>query len=515
MNQINRREFLKLASLATFSSLPAYYGFPRELGANSDAANVIVLVFDAWSAHDISLYGFSRQTTPNLERFAERATVYHNHYAPANFTSPGTASLLTGTYPWTHRAFNHNSLVLPSLQNKSIFNYFSENQYHTLAYTHNALANSLLKYFQSDLDKLIPSIDLFIEQPTLLEKLFQNDEDIFTLSRIQSLLDDYKDGITHSLFMAQPYTKVHNQRFEAVNKQYETLFPRTPPRTDAFKHFLLEDLVNWLSVQIPALPKPSFSYIHAFPPHDPYHPRAEFIGMFGGDGWSSPKKPIHSLSEGINREVSTILRTEYDEFIAYTDAELGRLIANLEQSGSLEDSWLVITSDHGEMFERGFKMHNQPSLYEPVVKIPLLISAPGQRSRQDIHNVTNSIDLLPTLLNVIGSALPEHLEGKVMPPFGNEFGENDRSTFIVQAKGNDQRNQINKGCVAINKHGFKLSQFFGYSQDDQNGFELYDLQNDPEELENLYGSANHKSTQTELKDELIASLHQADEPFSS
>ena len=67
--------------------------------------NVIVLVFDAWSAHDVPLYGYQRDTVPNVVRFAENATVYHNHYTAGTFTVPGTASLLTGLLPWSHRAF--------------------------------------------------------------------------------------------------------------------------------------------------------------------------------------------------------------------------------------------------------------------------------------------------------------------------------------------------------------------------------------------------------------------------
>ena len=105
-NQITRRDFLKLAGL-----LPLSYATPRlvdslkKIDQSGIIQNVVIVVFDAFSAHNISLYGYRRETTPNIARWAERAVVYHNHYAGGNFTTPGTASLLTGTYPWTHRAF--------------------------------------------------------------------------------------------------------------------------------------------------------------------------------------------------------------------------------------------------------------------------------------------------------------------------------------------------------------------------------------------------------------------------
>ncbi|HVN15826.1 MAG TPA: sulfatase-like hydrolase/transferase, partial [Anaerolineales bacterium] len=107
-SKFNRRDFLKLAGLT-----PLSFTAPRLIkGAlPTGQKNVLVVVFDAFTASNMSLYGYPRQTTPNLTRLAERAIVYHNHYAGGNFTTPGTASLLTGTLPWTHRAFTLNTMV--------------------------------------------------------------------------------------------------------------------------------------------------------------------------------------------------------------------------------------------------------------------------------------------------------------------------------------------------------------------------------------------------------------------
>jgi glucan phosphoethanolaminetransferase (alkaline phosphatase superfamily) len=108
-SNITRRDFLKLTGM-----LPLSLAAPRFLNslepfhqAQDKPPNVIVVVLDAFSALDISLYGYQRETTPNLARLAERAVVYHNHYAGGNFTTPGTASLLSGMLPWKHRQFVH------------------------------------------------------------------------------------------------------------------------------------------------------------------------------------------------------------------------------------------------------------------------------------------------------------------------------------------------------------------------------------------------------------------------
>src|SRR5512141_2623194 len=100
--RINRRDFLRLAGL--FPLGLAAPRWTRQLAAASGSQNVMFIVFDALSAYHLSLHGYPRETMPHLSRLAERAIVYHNHYASSSFTSPGTASLLTGTLPWTHRA---------------------------------------------------------------------------------------------------------------------------------------------------------------------------------------------------------------------------------------------------------------------------------------------------------------------------------------------------------------------------------------------------------------------------
>ena len=117
MAKITRREFLlSLAALPLVKLAAPIIMPPRTISRpyhqnspGADKPNILVMVFDALSALDISLFGYRRETTPNLARLAEKATVFHNHYAGANFTSPGTSSLLMGLYPWSHRSLHYFS----------------------------------------------------------------------------------------------------------------------------------------------------------------------------------------------------------------------------------------------------------------------------------------------------------------------------------------------------------------------------------------------------------------------
>ena len=155
LQALSRREFLKLVSMAPIG----IYSQPlRDLVRPAGQANpnIILLVFDAWSQRHVSLYGYRRRTMPNLEKFAGNGTVYHNHYSTAVFTVPGTASLLTGLHPWTHRAFQIGAGVIGEQIPHNIFSMLSPSR-STLAYTQNRLANQILIQLEPDLDRFVDS----------------------------------------------------------------------------------------------------------------------------------------------------------------------------------------------------------------------------------------------------------------------------------------------------------------------------------------------------------------------
>ena len=99
-----------------------------------------------------------------------------------------------------------------------------------------------------------------------------------------------------------------------------------------------------------------------------------------------PQKPQDVFSSKLLPPELLRQRTSYDEYILYLDQEFGRLFDYLESSGALDNTWVVLTADHGELFERGVRGHISPLLYQPVVRIPLMIFEPGSTARVDIHS---------------------------------------------------------------------------------------------------------------------------------
>ncbi|HEY6019278.1 MAG TPA: sulfatase-like hydrolase/transferase, partial [Candidatus Paceibacterota bacterium] len=150
MSKISRREFLKLnAAIAASAAVSGISPILSSARSSTSRPNILVFVFDAMSALHLSLYGYARKTTPNLERFAERASVYHQHYSAGNFTTSGTASMLTGMYPWTHRAFTYRGMVDRALADRNLFHLIGD-EYTPFAFTQNLWADILLSQFEKD-----------------------------------------------------------------------------------------------------------------------------------------------------------------------------------------------------------------------------------------------------------------------------------------------------------------------------------------------------------------------------
>jgi len=518
---ITRRDFLKLAGV-----LPVSVAAPRFLNsldtwntAQSQPQNMVVIVFDAWSAYHLSLYGYQRDTTPNIARLAERAVVYHNHYAGGNYTTPGTASLLTGTHPWSHRAFQPGGQVAEAFVQKNVFAAFEN--YYRLTYSHNLWANILLRQFKNDLENYIPKGKYFLAEresqtnqvpylsrDKIIQTLFSNDQDIAQVSWARAM-ESKPEGYAYSLFLSPLYQKYRNWVYESQLAEIKALFPRGIPRDD-YDEFVLEEAIDGIGNVLTTTPQPFMGYFHFWPPHAPYNTHRDFIRRFYQDGYELPEKPLDLFGD---KSTKTYNDTEYDEYILYVDREFGRFYDHLEKNHLLENTVLVLTSDHGELFERGIEGHRTPVLYEPVVRVPLLIFEPGRDSRTDVYANTSAVDVLPTLLYLTGQKAADWTEGRMLPPYAPD--EQDRMIYVVHAEKSEQFGPLTIATLAMVKGDYKLTYFFGYKELSPGGerIELYNLKTDPDELNNLYEV--EKELAQELLAELKAKLKEVNAPYLS
>jgi arylsulfatase A-like enzyme len=509
---LRRRDFLKI--LAGTAGMAAVSGFAAPLPTAGTPGehrppSFIILVFDALSARNMSLYGYPRGTTPNIDRFSERAVVYHRNYAAGNFTTPGTASILTGTYPWSHRALHTFGGILQEFASRNMF--AASSGLTRVAFSHNDLATLLLNQFHAELEMLVKPADLSLFYEKILpDGPFRADHNAAFLAERAMLRGQTGHRLPSNLLLSILQAVWLEQSRSALEGEFGEEFPRGLPREPGYRAiFLLEEAIDWIRDFVNQASQPFLAYFHLYPPHRPYSPRAEFVGRFDG-GWEPPQKPNHFFSEGHTPQELAQLRREYDEYVAYADSEFGRLMSELDRSGNMQQTYLILTSDHGEMFERGIYEHITETLFEPILHVPLIISRPGKEARLDVHVPTSSVDLLPSLLRILGREIPAWCEGIALPGLVGEAGDGQRVIFAVEAKTNPARAPLRTCTIAMIKGTYKLTYYRGYEGYSEQ-FELYDVVADPEELNNIYDP--DRSLCAGLRDELLGRLEQANEAF--
>jgi arylsulfatase A-like enzyme len=508
MPQLTRRDFLKLTSLftaGTVSTLTAYSLQPGAVGPN-----IIIILFDAMSAMHMSLYGYGRETTPELSRFAERSTVYHAHYSASNFTTSGVASMLTGMYPWKHRALTQGGIVKRDVIPLNPYTLLGS-EYYRLMFSQNFWPDRLVAQYYDQVDDFLPQTAYSMRGNTLVKSWVGKDRLLASIAFDEFLFPAQTDR-PGSAFLNYFYKSRVSHSIE--NQKIQPGYPNGVPEVEGYNVYLNEQIYRGVLEEIIEVQSkhPYFAYFHLFSPHSPYKPGGKFSRLFRNDGFHIPRKDVVPLFADLYPEAEESLlrkRTAYDRQIAQVDAEFGKLVDQLDASGVLEDNYLIVTSDHGEMFERGFSGHGGRLMYEPILRIPLLIHAPGQVDRADVRLPTNNVDILPTILAIAGKEIPETLEGQILPGMGGDENA-ERHIFSMAAWQNSAFLPLTKAAFAMRKGAHKLIVYLGYGG--ENGiYELYDVEKDPEELRDL--RKTEPSIFSVLLEEFSARLAEANRPF--
>ncbi len=399
--------------------------------------NIIVVIFDAMSAQDMSLYGYRKPTTPFIDEWSKSATLFTRVKANSNWTTPAMVSLITGKRVWTHQVYNIDGQVLHK-SNENIASILKSNGYYNIAFITNDYASATRLGVKDDFDIApawrSPNSSFFEIFNAFLYTLFADKFRIYNWV----LKEDF---ILHKLF------------FVISPRLTTTILP-----VDAVFNRFIESLDS-----IPQ--EPYFAWIHIYPPHDPYVPPEPYLGMFDS---SSEYRDVKSQSlihaqlkregylgnknffpEDVKKEVD-ILRARYDELIRYCDAQLKNFIENLEKMDRLDNTIIIVTSDHGESFEHGFFTHGGPYLHETLTHIPLIIKEPDQSRGKIINNLIEQVDIPATILDLANILIPSWIEGQSFMPL--LYGEQlpDKLAFSMNAKTNMSRgHEITSGCISV------------------------------------------------------------------
>lgn len=318
--------------------------------------HIVVLLIDTLRYDRVGVYG-ARKLTPFLDSFAERAYVFEHAYAQSSWTNPSVASLLTSRFQSQHGITWFNSLL--SQEELTLPEVLKEHGYKTAGFSANFLVHG-------------PS------------------------------------GFNQGFDVYQAYSRQNPQALPGrrfIKERAERLNREALAWVDSFG-------------RIPEQRPPLFLYVHYMEPHNPYDPPDEILDrVLGGR-----PRPNRDLANGDMNVIFPSLgpvRIQaiadlYDAEVMAVDTRVGELLDELEKRGLLDDAILVATSDHGEeLTDHGLLGHHK-TLFEEVIRVPLLLRAPGQRRRVDVKQLVMLTDLAPTLLSLAGIDIPPSFEGRAL-----------------------------------------------------------------------------------------------------
>ncbi|MFH1143725.1 MAG: sulfatase [Candidatus Eisenbacteria bacterium] len=401
-------------------------------GAGLDR-NVVFIVIDALRYDHLSLNGYERPTSPQIDRWASEAVVFDQAAAQAPWTKPSTATLLTGLYPSTHGVNSMAGAVpgavdlLPAMLRR--------HGYRTAIFTANHFITPTFGFDRG-------TQHFYGNRPPRLTQLLLG----HLLERLGQLVAPAGDALAWLIAA------------EGV------LIRRDVPAGGLSAEGLTRAFWSWLD-RAPG--ERFFAYLHFMEPHAPYDPPEPYDTLFMPDSLiMRPKMIDHPAYNGflpfapappIAADSLANMVALYDGSIRLADFWVSEIIRDLKRRGLLDRTLIVLTADHGEEFhDHGGWGHGQ-SLHEELLHVPLMLSGPeleegrGQRFPHPVRHV----DLVPTILEVCGLPASESLAGRSLLPIvrGMEPPLPPRPAFSeVDFGGNSARSLRAGSCKVIHAH---------------------------------------------------------------
>jgi len=394
--------------------------------------NVILISLDALRADHLGIYGYERNTSPNIDHFAEQAYIFNNSISQSGITSLSVPSYLTSKLPITDGIV---SLVSP-----------------------NSVVTTLKE-----------------KEVTISEILKQNGYHTYAIM-------SYPVMLSSNTGVAQGFEIFDEKCSENSNKSIENCFAdSTTERTIK--------LLNGSTTQ------PFFMWVYYREPHAPYNPPLRIFEIFNNfnqtnselnetesrEYWNQKMQYLiaKNSSKQINRteyivhrkimhldeEDANWLKNAYDANIYYVDEQIGILLDYLNKSGLMNKTVIIITSDHGEL-QGEHHVFDHGGIRYQLIHTPLIIYLPEHNGRTIDYPVSN-LDIMPTILEIAGLKTNLSFRGK------NAF-DNNRQGYVQFA-------EINESSTII-KNGWKLTAYEVPIENSCNSKNrLFDIIRDPEE----------------------------------
>lgn len=293
-------------------------------------------------------------------------------------------------------------------------------------------------------------------------------------------------------------------------------------------HFLTNSTIDLLDVFAESSAKtgqPFFLTCQYLAPHGPYLPPHEYVGRHDRDSipeWVNFQDDYAGKPRSINRfrrdfhpdlpndwaSWQEIVGLAYD-FNTMVDAEIGRILAHLDQLGLANETIVFFTSDHGDMTGSHGGLLDKGFMYEEAHRIPLIVRLPGSTTREVVREeLVYNMDIMPTILDLVDQDLGDKVDGRSLRPYLNDDlpSEKGRDAIYLEFHGirclHTQRG-------LIGRDGLKY--IFNPVDED----ELYDLTSDPGELQNVLDDPRYAAQRAALRQRIVRAAAEAQDPVQN
>ncbi|MHC4941383.1 MAG: sulfatase [Planctomycetota bacterium] len=425
-----------------FCGSPALYF--EEPESRDPRLNLILISLDTLRRDHLGCYGYERPVSPNMDRLAAENLLLTQVYSQAPYTLPSHVSLFTSLYPSTHgverqadRLPNRVELLSEILQREG---------WSTASFSGGGFMSHHYGYYRGH--------DIYCE--------------------VDPLGDRYHDWI-----------------------------PREWPKFGDGSTGSFRKALDWMSS---TKDRPFYLFLHTFMVHE-YLPPLDLADQFNVDCTSDlePSRKTRIIftqnyfqEHGVSPENLKFFINLYDATIRAADDMIGELIDHLKHLGIYDRTLIVITSDHGEEFLEHDGILHTRTVYEELIQVPLIMRVPGIAGGRKIDTVLNQVDIMPTLLQLLGIPAPGAAQGRSFAAILRGAKERDRIVFAeVNLPGNTRR-------VCLIQDGWKymegdsdarLKYPAPYSE------ELYRLTEDSGEQRNMIGE------QVDVEEKLKVRMH--------
>ncbi len=466
-----------------------------------ESYNVVLIIVSVLRPDHLGCYGYQKQTSPAIDDIAKDSCIFENAFSQAGYTFASTMSILTSLYPVSHgmRTVCKDKLS-PRVQ--TMAEIFSLYGYKTAWF-------SVLKEQHLDIDA---GFGRGFQDKVELGILFNGRDELL------SWLKKNKDN---KFFLAMDSRRVHDYFFFLYQALHQTSLDNNVSRDSMTRSFLeagdemdkpfYHKLVKLARSRKPPLDDPRISSEHKELFNGTYS--REKIGQILG--LANPEKRYllqalragssASLAKKVARQNPKAWIAAYDACIQATDKELIKPIEDeLKALGLYDKTMLVITADHGEAFgEHGLYGHGF-ALFDEFNHVPLIIKMPYAKEGKRIKELAQSIDIMPTILEMAGIEVPHQAQGKSLVSLMNGANTSPLNEYIFAEIPQGKSIHSKEWKLLVNSNGEK---------------DLFHIRLDQQERHNVYSTNKPiaKKLEAELKkwESSLVSYKDKEYPFAT